>query len=298
MCSRETKRSLSSRADASSSFSARARWAMCIYRRRLRLISRRRLQGTIAVHARGDSSVQQVARKEDRAFSRDLLKRRGAGRDCAGRTSASLAQVLRVLDGEGVRESRCQTPTRLCNRGGGERARAKDRQRQQGVLRAYFHDDEASKRAYGGCQAADRSEVVPPPMRTLNEGNRQRSQHRHSEYLARHVDAAAVLAARLRNAAHAKHARQQPNLNREKKNPSPADMIDDDAAHSRSNDPRETIAARPDADGALAELDPDKHRTKSRAMSASRMRRQVRSASGRRSLSHCRERSRRSAIQP
>jgi hypothetical protein len=34
--------SLSSRADVSSSFSARARWAMCIYRRRLRLISRKR----------------------------------------------------------------------------------------------------------------------------------------------------------------------------------------------------------------------------------------------------------------
>jgi len=38
----KTKRSLSSRADVSSSFSARARWAMCIYRRRLRLISRRK----------------------------------------------------------------------------------------------------------------------------------------------------------------------------------------------------------------------------------------------------------------
>jgi hypothetical protein len=35
-CSRKTKRSLSSRRDASSSFSARARWAMCIYLSRIR----------------------------------------------------------------------------------------------------------------------------------------------------------------------------------------------------------------------------------------------------------------------
>jgi hypothetical protein len=35
--------SLCSRGDASSSFSARARWAMCIYCRKLRLISRRRV---------------------------------------------------------------------------------------------------------------------------------------------------------------------------------------------------------------------------------------------------------------
>jgi hypothetical protein len=60
------------------------------------------LQGTIAVHPRGDPCIQQVACKEDRAFSRDLLKRMSAGRNCAGRTSASLAQVLRVLDGGGV----------------------------------------------------------------------------------------------------------------------------------------------------------------------------------------------------
>src|SRR5260370_2634439 len=32
---------------------------------------------------RGDRCVQQVACEEDRAFSRDLLKRAGAGRDCA-----------------------------------------------------------------------------------------------------------------------------------------------------------------------------------------------------------------------
>src|SRR5262245_9964009 len=37
-----TKPSLSSKGDASSSFSARARWAMFIYRRKLRLISRKR----------------------------------------------------------------------------------------------------------------------------------------------------------------------------------------------------------------------------------------------------------------
>ena len=74
-CSLKTKRSSSSRADASSSFSARARWAMCISRRKPRLISQRRLQGSVAAHPRGDWCVQQVAYKEDRAFSRDLLKR-------------------------------------------------------------------------------------------------------------------------------------------------------------------------------------------------------------------------------
>ena len=42
MCSRKTKRSLSSRGDANSSFSVRARWEMCIYRRKRRLISRKR----------------------------------------------------------------------------------------------------------------------------------------------------------------------------------------------------------------------------------------------------------------
>src|SRR5215510_15062522 len=41
------------------------------------------LQGRIAVHPRGDPCVQQVACKEDRAFSRDLLKRTDAGRDSA-----------------------------------------------------------------------------------------------------------------------------------------------------------------------------------------------------------------------
>src|SRR5262249_38496618 len=33
------------------------------------------LQGSVAAHPRGDWCVQQVAYKEDRAFSRDLLKR-------------------------------------------------------------------------------------------------------------------------------------------------------------------------------------------------------------------------------
>src|SRR5262249_4255410 len=33
------------------------------------------LQGSVAAHPRGDWCVQQVAREEDRAFSRDLLKR-------------------------------------------------------------------------------------------------------------------------------------------------------------------------------------------------------------------------------
>src|SRR6516225_2403633 len=35
------------------------------------------LQGSVAAHPRGDWCVQQVACKEDRAFSRDLLKREG-----------------------------------------------------------------------------------------------------------------------------------------------------------------------------------------------------------------------------
>jgi hypothetical protein len=37
------KRSLSSRGDASSSLLARGKWAMCIYRRKLKLISRKRV---------------------------------------------------------------------------------------------------------------------------------------------------------------------------------------------------------------------------------------------------------------
>src|SRR6266568_2277321 len=37
------------------------------------------LQGSVATHPRGDRCVQQLACKEDRAFSRDLLKRAGAG---------------------------------------------------------------------------------------------------------------------------------------------------------------------------------------------------------------------------
>ena len=41
LSSRRTKRSSFSKPDASSSFSARARWAMCIYRRKLRRISRK-----------------------------------------------------------------------------------------------------------------------------------------------------------------------------------------------------------------------------------------------------------------
>src|SRR5262245_29282538 len=38
MCSRKTKRSLSSRRDASNSLLARGKWAMCIYRRKLKPI--------------------------------------------------------------------------------------------------------------------------------------------------------------------------------------------------------------------------------------------------------------------
>jgi hypothetical protein len=47
------------------------------------LLSRKRLQGIIAAHPRGDQCVQQVAREEDWAFSRDLLKRTGSGRTTA-----------------------------------------------------------------------------------------------------------------------------------------------------------------------------------------------------------------------
>src|SRR5262249_58129211 len=42
MCSRKTKRSLSSRRDASNSLLARGKWAMCIYRRKLKPILQRR----------------------------------------------------------------------------------------------------------------------------------------------------------------------------------------------------------------------------------------------------------------
>jgi hypothetical protein len=45
---------------------------------------------TIAVHPRGDPCVQQVAGKEDRAFSRDLLKRTSAGRDSAAADKRSV----------------------------------------------------------------------------------------------------------------------------------------------------------------------------------------------------------------
>jgi hypothetical protein len=62
--------------DASSSFSARARWAMCIYRRKRRLILRK-CAAKYYCHPRSDPGVQQVKCKEDRAFSRDLLKRVG-----------------------------------------------------------------------------------------------------------------------------------------------------------------------------------------------------------------------------
>src|SRR5437763_4633527 len=54
----------------------RARWAMCTFRRKLRLILRRRAASTVAAHLRRDLCVQQVARKEDRAFSRDLRNKR------------------------------------------------------------------------------------------------------------------------------------------------------------------------------------------------------------------------------
>src|SRR5262245_45203496 len=42
MCSRKTKRSLSSRRDASNSLLARGKWAMCIYRRKLKPILQKR----------------------------------------------------------------------------------------------------------------------------------------------------------------------------------------------------------------------------------------------------------------
>jgi hypothetical protein len=41
------------------------------------------LKGSVAAHPRGDWCVQQVACKEDRAFSRDLLKRRNASSERA-----------------------------------------------------------------------------------------------------------------------------------------------------------------------------------------------------------------------
>src|SRR5262249_7998241 len=57
------------------------------------------LQGSVAAHPRGDWCIQQVAYKEDRAFSRDLLKRTPRQRWSDKRFSRA---VLRVLDGEGV----------------------------------------------------------------------------------------------------------------------------------------------------------------------------------------------------
>src|SRR5258707_5183455 len=55
---------------------------MCIYRRKLRRILRKkRLHCPVAADPQGDSYVQQLACEEDRPFSRYLLNR--AGRDCA-----------------------------------------------------------------------------------------------------------------------------------------------------------------------------------------------------------------------
>ena len=54
-------------------------------------------------------------------------------------------------------------------------------------------------------------------MRTFDERDGQRAQHEHSEDLAPCVEAAAVLAARLWNAAQAEHAGKQSSRNRDLK---------------------------------------------------------------------------------
>ncbi|WP_275198052.1 hypothetical protein [Bradyrhizobium sp. CSA207] len=59
--------------DASSWFLARARWAMCIYRRKLRRILRKRVARSLLQPT--PPYVQQLAREEDWPFSRYLLNR-------------------------------------------------------------------------------------------------------------------------------------------------------------------------------------------------------------------------------
>jgi hypothetical protein len=59
--------------DPSGSFSGRAKWPMCIYRRKPRRTSRRRA----VKYCCGPPYIQQAARDEDRTFSRNLLIRQG-----------------------------------------------------------------------------------------------------------------------------------------------------------------------------------------------------------------------------
>ena len=56
------------------------------------LFREKRLQSSVAADPRGDSGVQQVAFKEDRAFPRDLLKQKAA-RDCAIVNEADCASI-------------------------------------------------------------------------------------------------------------------------------------------------------------------------------------------------------------
>ena len=77
---------------ATSLLLARAKWAMCAYRRKQKPIREKRLQSSVAADPRGDSGVQQVAFKEDRAFPRDLLKQKAA-RDCAIVNEADCASI-------------------------------------------------------------------------------------------------------------------------------------------------------------------------------------------------------------
>jgi hypothetical protein len=54
------------------------------------------LQGLVAANSRGDPCVQQITCEEDRAFSRDLLKWTGTGRDCAIVQRSTFVAIGRV----------------------------------------------------------------------------------------------------------------------------------------------------------------------------------------------------------
>jgi hypothetical protein len=104
--------------------------AMCIYRRRLRLISRRRAVRYYCSPPPGDPCVQEVACKEDRAFSRDLLSGRVPFDPEASAPGSSarppvhmhahasqlhLARIASVLRSKSPL-ARSGAPTRICHR--------------------------------------------------------------------------------------------------------------------------------------------------------------------------------------
>ena len=115
MSSRKTKRSLSTSRGPANLLLARAKWAMCAYRRKQKLISQKKLQSAFATHPRGDQGVQQVTFEEDRPFPRNLLKQNGAACAIVNESGNPSRLILsheigrgapaRHLDGPGRREA-------------------------------------------------------------------------------------------------------------------------------------------------------------------------------------------------